>query len=287
MDEKLVRSIAADAAGLTGPTSIEPVGGGDINEAYAVRGGGVGVFVKLNRRAAAGMFATEHAALAEIAATGTLRVPKPLGYGERDGVAYLALELLEFGPTSARAEAELGAALARLHQIQQPWFGWHRDNFIGRTPQPNPAATDWIDFFATSRLRFQVARLLDRGGPPGRGRQCDALIARLPELFAGFSPRPSLLHGDLWGGNHATLADGHAVAFDPASYYGCRETDLAMTELFGGFGRAFYRGYEAQWPLDPGYPKRRGLYQLYHVLNHANLFGGGYLGQAQRLMERI
>lgn len=287
MNEKLLRSIAADEAGLSDPMRIERLGGGDINEAFAIRGLTSGVFVKLNRRAEADLFAAEHAALAEIVATGTLRVPKPLGWGERDGVAYLALELLEFGPSSARAEAGLGGALARLHRIEQPWFGWHRDNFIGRTPQPNPRTSDWIEFFGASRLEFQVKLLRDRGGAPGLKRRCEALIVRLPELFAGFCPRPSLLHGDLWGGNHATLADGHAVAFDPASYYGCRETDLAMTELFGGFGPAFYRGYEAEWPLDPGYPRRRPLYQLYHVLNHANLFGGSYLGQTQRLMERI
>ncbi len=287
MSESLLRVIAAHSGGLEPPLRIARVGGGDINEAYAVRGADGGVFVKLHRNEDAEMFAAEHAALTELRSTATVNVPAALDFGRLDKTAYLALELLEFGSASESSDAALGTALARLHRIEQPYFGWHRDNFVGSTPQPNPRSSDWLAFFAEHRLRHQVELLLKREAVPGLGRRCQRVIDGLPDLFAGHRPRASLLHGDLWGGNHGALADGRAVVFDPASYYGCRETDLAMTELFGGFGTAFYRAYEAEWPLHPGYPRRKPLYQLYHVLNHANLFGGGYVGQAQRLMERM
>ena len=285
--DQLLHSIAEQTVGLSGPLQISPVGGGDINEAYALRGAEDGVFIKLNRRAVGTMFATEFEALRELAATTTVNVPAPLGFGERDGVAYLVLELLEFGPRTDATDAALGAQLAALHRIEQAFFGWHRDNFIGRTPQTNSRDSDWLRFFADNRLRFQVDRLLRRTVVPGLEEELGRLIGCLPDLFADYRPSASLVHGDLWGGNYRALEDGGAVIFDPASYYGCRETDLAMTELFGGFGTGFYRAYEAAWPLDSGYQARKPLYQLYHVLNHANLFGGGYLVQAQQLMARI
>ena len=147
--------------------------------------------------------------------------------------------------------------------------------------------SDWIEFFAQYRLGFQLD-LAERSGYGGRWlEQGRRLCSRLADFFDGYRPRPSLLHGDLWGGNWAADAAGEPVIFDPASYFGDREADLAMTQLFGGFGRAFYDAYTSAWPLDPGAGTRRDLYNLYHVLNHLNLFGGGYRAQAERMIGRL
>jgi fructosamine-3-kinase len=181
----------------------------------------------------------------------------------------------------------LGRNLARMHRVTGSRFGWHRDNTIGATPQVNTASEDWIAFWREQRLGFQ----LNLAAAKGHGGRLIAngmrLMERLPAFFPGGRPQPSLLHGDLWSGNAARTAEGEPVIFDPAVYYGDREADLAMTELFGGFPRPFYEAYAAEYPLDPGYAARKPLYNLYHVLNHLNLFGGGYGAQALRLMEQL
>jgi fructosamine-3-kinase len=176
--------------------------------------------------------------------------------------------------------------LAALHRIEGNRFGWWRGNHIGATPQPNDPSPDWPDFWRQRRLGFQLdlaARQGHRGRLQGLGER---LLERLPALL-DHRPRPSLLHGDLWGGNLAYDPDGRPVVFDPAVYHGDREADLAMTELFGGFPSRFYAAYQAAWPLDPAYRVRKVLYNLYHVLNHLNLFGGGYLTQAEGMMQRL
>ena len=166
-------------------------------------------------------------------------------------------------------------------------FGWGRDNTIGPTPQANAWSGDWTEFFRERRLRPQL-ELARRGGlaralsAPG-----ERLLGCVDRLLAGHRPAASLLHGDLWGGNWLASSGGEPVLFDPAVYYGDRETDVAMTRLFGGFGAAFYRAYEAAAPLPPGWPERCELYNLYHVLNHANLFGSAYARQAQSIIERL
>jgi fructosamine-3-kinase len=173
-----------------------------------------------------------------------------------------------------------------MHRKAWGQFGWHRDNTIGSTPQTNTPARNWVDFWRRNRLGFQLA-LAHRNGYGGRlqdrGRR---LLERFPTLL-DHAPQSSLLHGDLWGGNMSFDRGGNPVIYDPAVYYGDRETDLAMTELFGGFGGDFYAAYEEAWPLAPGYPTRKLLYNLYHILNHLNLFGSGYLGQAQGMIERL
>jgi fructosamine-3-kinase len=269
--------------------SVEACAGGDINQAAILEcSDGVRLFVKFHHRPPEGMFAAEAAGLRELADSGAVRVPAPLATDEFRGTGFLALECLHMARRDRpEAAAELGRALARLHQLPQQYFGWHRDNTIGSTPQINSRCDDWLTFFAEHRLGFQVHRLMDRGAPTELGHLAEQLTARLPELFTDATPSPSLLHGDLWGGNWSGLAGGGAVMFDPACYYGDRETDLAMTELFGGFGPAFYEAYQAVWPLPAGYRRRKPLYQLYHVLNHANLFGGGYLQQSMGLMNRL
>src|SRR6267142_2455054 len=179
------------------------------------------------------------------------------------------------------------AGLAALHAVTAPRFGWVRDNTIGRTPQANAASDDWAEFFRERRLRPQleltkahgVAELL---ATPGERRR-----ESVHGLLAGHRPAASLLHGDLWGGNWLASASGEPVLIDPAVYYGDRETDLAMTRLFGGFGERFYQAYQAAAPLAPAAQARCELYNLYHVLNHANLFGGGYAGQARDMIEHL
>jgi len=181
---------------------------------------------------------------------------------------------------------ERGRRLAALHRHTGDGFGWHRDNTIGATPQPNDAAGDWIDFYRHRRLAFQLSLAARRGLGRRALAKGERILDRLPGFFPGYRPDPSLLHGDLWGGNYG-YADGQPVLFDPAVYHGDREADLAMTELFGGFPAEFHAAYRETWPLDPGYPVRRTLYNLYHVLNHYNLFGGGYAGQAERMLDEL
>ncbi|MGJ0514443.1 MAG: fructosamine kinase family protein [Methylomicrobium sp.] len=267
--------------------AAHPLGGGDINSAYRLQGSDRSYFVKLNRRELVDMFAAEFAGLEEIAETGAVRVPKPVIYGEAGSQAFLVLEFMEFGPSNPQAQRMLGLQLAELHRQKQPYFGWHRDNTIGSTPQINQRSEDWIVFWRERRLGFQL-QLAGRNGYLGRLQtQGERLCSALDGLFDGYRPQPSLLHGDLWAGNSATDKQGRPVIFDPACYYGDREADIAMTELFGGYSRDFYQAYNDSWPLDPGYPIRKTLYNLYHILNHLNLFGGGYQRQAENMIMQL
>jgi len=229
----------------------------------------------------------EAAGLAELDAAAAIRVPALLGTGTTTSTAWLALRWIDFTTPVGRSEALLGEQLASLHRVGAPRFGWHRDNTIGATPQRNAWGDDWARFFVRQRLALQLdlaetnrapSRLLERG------RQLGEIAGA---LFSSYRPVPSLLHGDLWGGNWATDVSGEPVVFDPAVYFGDREADIAMTRLFGGFGPAFYAAYQAAWPLDPAAGTRRGFYNLYHVLNHFNLFGGGYGAQAEGIIERL
>lgn len=233
------------------------------------------------------MFAAEADGLVALAAAGAVRVPTPLCHGVADGYAFLALEYLALGSASGAAQEQLGRQLATLHRVTQPQFGWHRDNTIGSTPQLNAPTDHWPEFLRERRLRFQLQLAARQAAGRPAIALGEQLLVQLDGFFAGYRPRPSLLHGDLWSGNAAQTIDGDPAIFDPAVYFGDRETDVAMTELFGGFSTRFYGAYREAWPLDPGYGVRRDLYNLYHVLNHANLFGGGYWSQAERMMERL
>jgi fructosamine-3-kinase len=268
------------------PVERGSVGGGCINEAARIESAdGRRYFVKLNRADRLDMFEAEFEGLAELAAPRALHVPEPVAVGTAEGRAFLVMEYIPLG--GGGAGAALGEGLAALHRTTRPRFGWHRDNTIGSTPQVNTETDDWVEFWRRHRLGFQLD-LAARKGHRGRLQRLGGqLLERFPALFTDYSPRPSLLHGDLWGGNWGTDTEGRPVIFDPAVYYGDREADLAMTELFGGFGPDFYAAYRAAWPLDPGYPVRKTLYNLYHILNHLNLFGGGYGSQAEHMMERL
>jgi fructosamine-3-kinase len=284
-------TLAAALAAATGRhVSARPeatVGGGCINTCLRWPSREGPLFVKLAPREQAAMFEAEAAGLEELAHAKALRVPQVLGRGEAEGQAFLVLEWIDFGGTTARSERRLGELLAVQHRVSSESFGWHRDNTIGRTPQVNTPDRDWVRFYVERRLRFQLELAKREGYAGPLTERGELLCERVGQFFAGHRPVPSLLHGDLWGGNWATDALGAPVVFDPAVYFGDREADLAMTRLFGGFGVEFYEAYAAAWPLDPGEAERRTLYNLYHVLNHLNLFGGGYLRQAQSMIDRL
>lgn len=263
-----------------------PIGGGDISAAWRLQAEDREVFLKTGRAASLPMFTGEAEGLSEIANTNAIRVPEVLAVGCSDDTAFLAIEWLPFEQASKDVERRFGECLAALHRTTADRFGWHRDNTIGLTPQHNPWSEDWVSFFDEHRLGYQLELAAENGFSGELQAQGRRLRKRLPSFFDDYEPLPSLLHGDLWAGNWATTG-GEPVIFDPAVYYGDRETDLAMTRLFGGFGSAFYEGYEAAWPLHPGSRERLALYQLYHVLNHLNLFGSGYLGRALALTSTL
>ncbi len=265
----------------------QEVGGGCINRACRVSDGKRAYFVKLNQSARLDMFAAEAAGLEAILRTNTLRAPRPLGYGSAGDQAFLVLEYLETGHGGRDSMVLLGRGLAAMHRHSTPHYGWERDNTIGSTPQPNPPEQDWVRFWQHHRLghQLELAAAAGYGGRlQERGRR---LLEVVPAFFPGPPHPPSLLHGDLWSGNYAVLHTGEPVIFDPAVYYGDREADLAMTELFGGFPEAFYAAYREAWPLPPEYAVRKTLYNLYHILNHLNLFGGGYRSQAETMIDRL
>lgn len=267
--------------------NIKSISGGDINQAFLLQSENTRYFVKFNRAELVEMFAAEFSALTEIAQTKTVKVPKPITYGQTENASFLVLEFIEFKRASSQSEKQLGEQLAKLHLKKQPFFGWHINNTIGSTPQLNSRSENWLTFWREQRLGFQLELATQKGYGSQLQNLGEKLCERLDDFFIDYKPQPSLLHGDLWGGNAATTLEHHPVIFDPASYYGDREADLAMTELFGGFGRDFYAAYNDVWQLDTGYKTRKMLYNLYHILNHVNLFGGGYAAQAKNMMQQL
>ncbi len=287
----LSSSIAAAISEATGSTftvtAQRRLGGGCINSAMLLEGGDRRYFVKLNDPAAEEMFAAEADGLRELAQAHAIRVPAPLCHGVTPAAAYLVLEFIDAGRTSAESSVLLGRQLAALHRCENTRFGWHRHNTIGSTPQRNSASESWLEFWRTQRLGFQLELAARRGHRGALQRQGEELLAHLDRLLGDHAPTPSLLHGDLWSGNTMVDREGRPVLIDPAVYYGDREADLAMTELFGGFSERFYAAYREAYPLDEGYQLRKTLYNLYHVLNHLNLFGGGYGAQAETMIGTL
>jgi fructosamine-3-kinase len=286
MDEKLQSAISRSIANATGSKfeaqQFEACGGGCINSAVILFGETECYFVKLNTAEKLEMFIAEAAGLEAIRDTGTICVPGPIAYGSFEEMAFLILEAVEFG---AHANwQEMGRQLARLHRHTADRFGWVRENTIGSTPQHNNWTDNWADFFHDHRLGFQFKLARQNGY---FFEQADALLEFIPKLLTDHTPEPSLLHGDLWSGNASFLANGQPVIYDPACYYGDRETDLAFSEFFGGFSPRFYEGYQSEWPLAEGYERRRTLYNLYHVLNHVNLFGGSYVKSARQMIQQL
>lgn len=285
-DEVLDRITAS--IGPLDRNAVSTVSGGSINRSsLLVTTNGSRYFLKLNDVSAREMFEAEREGLSELNAAAAVRVPETFDCGTAGKTAFLLMEYLDLGVKSSDSGARLGDLLASQHRKLAASFGWHRANTIGSTPQLNDRTDDWTDFLWHKRLGYQLELVARKGfGDQLRGRG-ERLRSRLPEFFESYDPAPSLLHGDLWGGNWGELQTGEPVIFDPAVYFGDRESDLAMTRLFGGFGPEFYAAYNESWPLDPGFEDRIDLYNLYHVLNHLNLFGEGYLHQASAILDRL
>lgn len=275
---------------ITGKT---PVSGGDINAAFRLTlSGGGSVFLKCNEKARAAMFEAEAAGLQALAASGCIAVTEPLAYGvdANEKCAFLLLSYIKEGKPKASFWEDFGRSLAALHRQETGRFvhggryGFFQDNCIGTSRQHNAPHGSWISFFREERLMPQFS-MADRWFDREERIRCSRLLERLDELLIE-PPFPSLLHGDLWGGNYMTGPEGDAVLIDPAVYVGCHEADLAMTELFGGFSPRFYDGYREVLPVDSGYKERRDLYNLYHLLNHLNLFGSGYRSAVLQILYR-
>ncbi len=282
-------TVAQEISAVTGkrfvPGAIRTQGS-PLNATAVLDDGERAFFVKCHDAGRLAMFEAEAAGLEALAGACALPVIRPVCSGLSGERAFLVLEYRTLEARNDAIDADLGRGLARLHALHGSRFGWHRNNTIGTNPQSNEPMDEWPAFFGQRRLVPQL-RLAAGLGYQGRLQELgEALLTRLPALFAGYTPAASILHGDLWSGN-AAACDGHPIVYDPAVYYGDRETDLAMTELFGGFSPDFYSAYAAAYPLDKGYQVRKTLYNLYHVLNHLNLFGGGYLSQAERMMARL
>ncbi|NMG42456.1 phosphotransferase [Aromatoleum toluvorans] len=284
----LARALKAASGIDFAAARLRPVGGGCIHRTREVEAGGRRYFLKLNHAATRPMFEAEADGLAALAACDAFRVPRPLACGATDTEAFLLLEHLELRPlASADDGRRFAEALVALHRDTGEQFGWTRDNYVGATPQLNTPHDGWARFFVDCRLLPQLQLARAKGYAGAVGRDADKLLERIPAVFLDYRPRASLLHGDLWNGNAAIAADGTPVIFDPAVYRGDRDADLAMSELFGGFPSSFYATYRSAWAPAEGYELRKTLYNLYHILNHLNLFGRSYFGQAERMIRTL
>ena len=280
--EEAIAVATGDTFQSIGESSLS---GGCINQASKISGkDGRDFFVKRNSLDFLPFFEAEGRALREIASTRTIKVPETITLGKTSNHSFIVLNFIQEGVSSSKAQEDMGRQLADLHRIQQNHFGWSMDNCIGATPQPNPPTNRWIDFYRQYRLEHQFQLANSKGATFSGSHE---LLDKLEVFFADYEPFPSLLHGDLWGGNASYDQDGKPFIFDPASYYGDRETDLAFTYMFGGFSNAFYQAYDESFPLHSGFEDRKTLYNLYHELNHFNLFGGGYGNSAQSSIHRL
>lgn len=271
------------------------VGGGCISQAEIIElEDGRRYFLKSNADGPADLFERELEGLRALGEVGAVRVPEVIGSGgfppAGDGLPpFLVLEAIESGAPARDYQESFGRQLARLHrESRQERFGFVADNYLGSTPQPNPWKSDWVEFWREARLGFQ----LDLARRQGRSdatldRLGERLLERLPEFIEEPAEPACLLHGDLWGGNAMTDSRGQPVIIDPAAYFGRREAELAMTQLFGGFTAEFYRAYEEVWPLADGHEERLAIYRLYHLLNHLNLFGSSYRSGCLEILKRL
>ena len=262
-----------------------PINGGCINQNYAISNSKITYFVKLNQPSQQSMFTAEMLSLQQIYNTKTIRVPKPICWGITKTSSYIVLEWLNLTNGNHQSWSEMGRKLAAMHKITtKQGFGWNTNNTIGSTPQINNFHASWPEFYTQNRLNHQLQLAKKRGQNfPHTAK----LLAAIPQLFTDYQTQPSLVHGDLWRGNVGFTNENEPVIFDPATYFGDREVDIAMTELFAGFPSAFYQSYQEVFPLDQGYETRKTLYNLYHILNHFNLFGSSYSSQVNQMIEKI
>lgn len=287
------RALAERDGGEASIVADRAVSGGCIHDSRLVElADGRRLFLKADRGAADDVFEREAEGLAALAAPGAIRVPRDPLPGRAGDVVFLLMEAIPTGRPGAGFWDDFGRRFGRLHRETAGGgdggrAGFAHRNYLGGTPQPNPWTADWVDFVRRHRLghQFELARRNGRS-TPDLDRLGDRLLDQLDELLDADDEPNCLLHGDLWSGNFLADDEGAPVLIDPAAYYGHREADLAMTSLFGGFDRGFYAAYEEEWPLAPGSDRRQEVYRLYHLLNHLNLFGGGYLGGCLRILRK-
>lgn len=269
--------------------SVKRVSGGSINESAKITlSDGQTCFLKWNRTADPDMFTTEERGLRLLASADTpLRIPEVYATGvTNDGTGFLAQEFIEQGHSRSGSDEEFGRGLAALHKHTSDQYGLDHDNYIGRLPQSNTYHSDWVEFFIEERMEPQLAMATDSGKLGSRAvSHFKSMYKQLPDIFP--EEPPSLLHGDLWGGNYFYDREGRATIYDPAVYYGHRETELAFTYLFGGYSSRFYESYEEAYPLQPDFANRKDIYNLYPLLVHTNLFGGSYARQVEAIVKRF
>jgi len=291
MSEKRTKEIQTVLAECIGKgvqvLSLLPVGGGSINEAVKAETSKGSFFVKWNHSGKyPGMFEAESKGLRLLAEAGELQIPEIISCATREETAFLVLEFIAPEKPAVNFWDDFGRSLARLHKHTFEKFGLDHGNYIGSLPQSNVQHKTWTEFFIRERLEPQI-RLAKNNNRIGRSvvQQFDNLFKHLPEIFP--AERPSLLHGDLWNGNYLVNSKGKSVLIDPAVYFGHREMDLAMTRLFGGFDMEFYHSYNAEFPLEKDWKSRTDICNLYPLMVHVNLFGGGYLAQVEEIIKQF
>lgn len=281
--EKLLKNHTQKEAIIDETTAV---GGGSINAAYRLSYAGKSFFLKYNNASHfPKMFEKEALGLKLLSESQSLRIPQIIGHSSKGQTSFLLLEYIEQGQTDKQFWENFGHGLARLHRNSHPTFGLNHSNFIGSLDQFNTSETSWADFFIRQRLQPQI-ELAKRNALLSTKMLTDfeKLFMLLPSLFP--EEAPALLHGDLWSGNFLCSQSGEAVLIDPAVYYGHREMDIGMSKLFGGFHPRFYEAYNAAWPLEKGWKQRIDLCNLYPLLVHVNLFGGGYVGQLESCLTK-
>ncbi len=268
-------------------SSVSPLSGGCISDAYKLSlSDGRKLFLKLNLNSSKDMFIKEAHGLKELSKADAIRIPEVFLFDS----TYIITELIETGSKSGSFFEDFGRKFAGLHKYTGNYFGFYEDNYIGSNPQPNipddEEKNDWAKFYFDKRIRFQY-RLAEKNGYASAElrKGISALEDKIHDILKGSEEKPSVLHGDLWGGNYMVDSGGKPCLIDPAVYYGHREADLAMTKIFGGFDPRFYSAYNEYFPLPEGYDYRENIYKLYHILNHLNLFGSGYFSQAISLLN--
>ena len=284
LDDAIERMFGAGVQ-VTGRSSVS--GGCIANGARLDLSDGSRLFVKQSTTLSPLMFGAEAIGLTALRCDDGPRVPHPLAVCTSGPKAFILMEWIDSGRPGSGFHEQFGRELARMHRsLAGDQFGFESNNFIGSTEQPNTWSDSWCEFFGSHRIGFQARLARDRDRIDSRlSRSIDSIVNRMGSLLVE-PDQPSLLHGDLWGGNYLCDDAGLPVLIDPAVYYGHPEADLAMTELFGGFPPAFFGAYRDESPLQPGYPERRDLYNLYHMLNHLNIFGGSYLGSVRSIVSR-
>ncbi len=263
-------------------TRLSPVSGGCISNAFRVEAGNDVFFLKTNDPTKLDMFEKEAKGLVLLGANTSLRVPNVISTGRSDGSAYILMEWIASGARKKDFFYSFGESLAEMHNCTSGKYGLDHDNYIGALPQYNDQKSDWLDFFISQRLQKQI-EMSDL--EEGVINKFERLYDKLPALLVDYGD--SLLHGDLWSGNFMVSESGHAALIDPAIYYGNREAELAFTQMFGGFDSEFYKAYFSSSNLEPGFADRAELYNLYPLLVHYNLFGGGYLNSIRMTLDRF